>query len=33
MAFLFEYVIDPKVCKTEENPQEQLYEGAKWPKP
>ena len=24
MAFSLEYVIDPKVCKTEEDPQEQL---------
>ena len=24
MLFSFEYIIDPKVCKTEEDPQEQL---------
>ena len=25
MAFSFQYTIDPKVCKTEEDPQEQLH--------
>ena len=34
MAFSFEYVIEPEVHKTEEDPQEQnTVEGAKRPKP
>ena len=33
MTFSFEYIKDPEVCKTEEDPQAIAVEGARQPKP